>query len=104
MSNSLDGKIVCWKLEAKFPKVDLAQVRDVEWSKKRATFAWDAIGAWGLKGLKENDINAVSINHHKQLLAVADNIGPVRLFNYPACHPNQAFEIVKGHSSHVLDA
>lgn len=63
MSNAVDGKIVCWKLEGKFPKVDLQTVRDVEWSKKRATFAWDAIATWGLKGLKENDINAVSISY-----------------------------------------
>jgi len=104
MSNAVDGKIVVWALESKFPKADLAQVRDVEWNKKRATFAWDVIGAWALKGLKETSINAVSVSHDKSLMAVADNLGRVRLFNYPACFPNQASVTIPGHCSHVLDA
>ena len=40
--------------------------------------------------MREDDINQLFLSPDKEIIAVADNVGPVRLFHYPAYNQGQA--------------
>jgi WD40 repeat protein len=100
MTNAIDGGVMCWQLvPGAFIKIDLANIRDLEWDRKSCVFSWDSLGIWSKcchdnknldQTLKEDDVNQVFLSPDKEILAVADNLGPVRLFNYPTYNQGQA--------------
>jgi hypothetical protein len=100
MTNSIDGDVMCWQLvPGAFIKIDLANIRDLEWDRKSCVFSWDSLGIWSKRchdnknldqTLKEDDVNQVFLSPDKEILAVADNLGPVRLFKYPTYNQGQA--------------
>lgn len=50
-------------------------------------------------------MNMVSISADKQLLAVAENLGRVKIFTYPAYLPRQNhLSLENGHANHVVGA
>ena len=52
--------------------------------------------------MKETDVNCVSVSEDKSLVASADNLGRVKVFQYPAYIPRQSFlSLEAGHVSHV---
>ena len=100
MTNAIDGGVMCWQLvPGAFIKIDLANIRDLEWDRKSCVFSWDTLGIWSKlcyynlyldQNLKEDDLNQVCLSPDKEILAVADNMGPVRLYHYPTYNQGQA--------------
>lgn len=93
MTNASDGTVLCWQLVVgAFNKVDLSQVRDAEWVARSSVYSWETMGIWSktlleyaiARGLRENDINSISISSDRQLIAVGDQQGPPRVYYYPA--------------------
>ena len=47
MTNAIDGSVMCWQLvPGAFIKIDLANIRDLEWDRKSCVFSWDTLGIW----------------------------------------------------------
>jgi hypothetical protein len=47
MTNAIDGGVMCWQLvPGAFIKIDLANIRDLEWERKSCVFSWDSLGIW----------------------------------------------------------
>jgi WD40 repeat protein len=102
MTNSIDGQILVWELmSGEFQRIDPARVKDIEWNNKSCIFSWDTIGAW-LPEMRESDMNSISVSHDKSYMAIADNLGRPRIFNYPAYMLKQAYSVLEGHTSNVI--
>ena len=47
MTNAVDGTVLCWQLvPGAFIKIDLKNVKDLEWDRKLCVFSWDVLGIW----------------------------------------------------------
>lgn len=73
MTNSVDGTVLCWQLvPGAFIKIELQNVRDLEWDRKACVFSWDTLGVWSKilfeinafidSSMKETDINQISLS------------------------------------------
>ena len=52
--------------------------------------------------MKETDLNTLSISQDKQVIAVGDNLGRIRVLNYPAFNLGQAsLKLDVGHTNGV---
>ncbi|KAG5192222.1 WD40-repeat-containing domain protein, partial [Tribonema minus] len=76
-----------------------ASLRDTRWATCTCTLGWPVQGIWP-PCADGTDINAVDRSHGGTLLATADDMGKVKLFQYP-CVKSAEFLPYGGHSSHV---
>jgi WD40 repeat protein len=52
--------------------------------------------------MKETDLNTLSVSADKQVIAVGDSLGRVRILNYPAFNIGQAsLKLESGHANGV---
>ena len=52
--------------------------------------------------MRETDVNSISISHDKQVVAVGDKLGRVRVFYYPAFYQKQSsLKLENGHVNGV---
>jgi WD40 repeat protein len=52
--------------------------------------------------MRESDLNSLSVSQDKQFVAIADNLGRPRIYNYPAYMAKQAYSVLEGHTSNVI--
>lgn len=63
-----------------------SSLRDVEWHTQSCVISFETIGIWP-EGADGTDVNVVSRNLEKTLIATGDDFGKVKLFSYPASKP-----------------
>ena len=80
--------------------MDGVKVKDVKWDKRSCIYAWDTIGIW-LPEFKETDITSISLSQDEKLIAVGDNLGKVRVLQYPSFVPRSSALYLDGHANHV---
>ena len=61
-------------------------LRDTEWSTWTSPLGWPVQGIWPADA-DGATVNAVDRSHNKRLLAVADDFGDIRVYNYPCTDP-----------------
>jgi len=101
-TDSRDYQILFWNVaEAKRIERQI-EIMDTKWFKWQCKLGWPVQGIWD--GSDEGyDINNVDVNPSNTLIAVADDLGYVRLYQYPALALGMKHKASIGHSSHVTD-
>jgi len=79
-----------------------SSVKNVEWSTWTCTLGWPVQGIW-TEDTEGSDVNAAHRSNSKELVATADELGHVRVFNYPSIEKGGAWVEGVGHSSHVTN-
>ena len=77
-----------------------SRLRDVRWRTWNCTLGWASQGLW-TKALDGMEIASVDRSESEKLLAVGDEFGRVRLYNYPCIDTSAVFKQYRGHSSHI---
>ncbi|GMH46698.1 hypothetical protein TrVE_jg371 [Triparma verrucosa] len=77
-----------------------SSMKDVEWD------TWSCILGWPVQEIWEGnmdgtDVNAVSVRGDKKYMALSDDFGQVRVYNYPVVTKGAKYVVGVGHSSHV---
>ncbi|CAG0886575.1 unnamed protein product [Darwinula stevensoni] len=101
-STSGDYEILFWNATTCRQITQPSTLRDEEWSTQTCTLGFSVLGIWQ-EGLDGTDINACDRSHGKNLLAVGDDFGKVRLYSYPSHFLKSMSHVFGGHSSHVTD-
>jgi microtubule-associated protein-like 6 len=77
-------------------------LRDVEWDSWTCPLGWPVQGIWPSRP-DGTEYNAVDRAHNHPLIATADELGRVKLFNYPCIVKGDGSDDYLGHSSHVTN-
>jgi len=80
-----------------------SSVKNVEWESWTCPLGWPVQGIWQEEDEGGANINSVHRSNSKDLVAAADELGRVRLYNYPCLESGAAFVEGRGHSSHVTN-
>ena len=79
-----------------------SKLRDAAWATWTCTLGWPVQGIWPAFA-DGTDVNSVDRSHSGALLALGDDNGNVKLFNYPVVAPRASAVSFEGHSSHVTN-
>ena len=79
-----------------------SKLKNTEFSNETCTLGWGVQGIWP-EAADGTDVNAVCKSGDGKLLAPADDLGAVKVFNYPCVSKGNGFIAGKGHSSHVTN-
>lgn len=63
-------------------------------------FGWPVQGAWARDG-SGVEVNTVDRSPARDLIAVGDEAGAVRLYKYPSYEAAASCKVYRGHSAHV---
>merc|ERR1712100_755682 len=78
-----------------------SSVKNVEWASWTCPLGWPVQGIWQEEDEGGANINSVHRSNSKDLVAAADELGRVKMYNYPCLESGAAFVEGRGHSSHV---
>jgi microtubule-associated protein-like 6 len=78
------------------------KLRNTEWATWTCVLGWPVQYIWPAFA-DGTDINSVDRSPSGRFLALADDSGKVKLFNYPVVTPSAASKSFDGHSSHVTN-
>ena len=79
-----------------------SKLKDAEWATWTCVLGWPVQGIWPAFA-DGTDINAVDRSPSKRFLALSDDNGKIKVFNYPVVTPGATFKSFDGHSSHVTN-
>jgi microtubule-associated protein-like 6 len=79
-----------------------AALKNADWETWTCVLGWPVQGIWP-EALDGTDINAVDCSHKRDVLAVADDFGRIKLYRYPCVLKGAADTCYRGHSSHVTN-
>ncbi|KAK9876491.1 hypothetical protein WA026_013867 [Henosepilachna vigintioctopunctata] len=99
-SNSADFELLFWNAGTCRQITQSANLKDVEWSTNNCTLTFNTIGVWS-ENSDGVDANCCDRSNDKELLATGDDLGRVKLYNYPACQPKSICHTYGYHSSLV---
>ncbi|KAL3266954.1 hypothetical protein HHI36_011104 [Cryptolaemus montrouzieri] len=99
-SNSADYEIICWNTSTCRPIVQTIYLRDAEWATNSCTVTFNTIGIWP-ENAEGIDANSCDRSHNQDILATGDDLGRVKLYNYPVNQPKSLCHTCAGHTSHV---
>jgi microtubule-associated protein-like 6 len=77
-----------------------AELRDVDWANLSCTMGWAVQGAWPPYE-DGTDVTAISRARGRQVLAVGDSFGRVKLYQYPCCELGAGAKTYRSHSGSV---
>lgn len=75
--------------------------RDRDWHTWTCRLGFPVLGIWS-ESADGSDVNAVDRDPKRELLAVADDFGKVRLFGWPCAVSGAGSRVYAGHSAHVV--
>ncbi|CAK0836884.1 unnamed protein product [Prorocentrum cordatum] len=104
MTNSRDTQILVWRSRDGTRQKQSSAFRDTRWQEPwTGVLGWPVIGIWGDPEYDQTDINSACQAYppHDNLLAIGDDMGRVKLFNFPSPYLNAACLEYGGHASHV---
>lgn len=99
MSDSRDYEILFWNAESGSPIMQEMDVIDAQFPNWRCFLGWPVEGIWADT---ETGTDLHRVSQTGDLLAVGDDYGKVRLYQYPVLGKAQRKDC-NGHSSHVMD-
>ena len=103
MSNSKDCQMLYWEVASGARINKTSMLRDVQWAQWKAVLGWPVMGIWD-PGYDQTDVNAVCQSHKGDVMALGDDYGQVKLFQFPSPTINTAgCAAYKGHSAHVTN-
>jgi len=76
------------------------QTRDCQWVGQSCILGWAVAGVFD-PSQDGTDVNIVSVNSDRSVIATGDDYGYVNLFRYPANESGNDRKIFKGHAAHV---
>lgn len=99
------GNLFFWRMDGT-RVASAAAVRDVWWATFTCPFGWSVQGIWPVDEAANYlcDFTAVARSRSFEVvpvLAVADNRGQVRIYNYPCASPGAADKCYSGHSQTI---
>jgi WD40 repeat protein len=77
-----------------------SKTRDVDWATFSLPFGWPVQGAWTSDG-GGIEVNTVDRSPARNIIAVGDEAGEVRLYRYPSSTTDAPCRVYRGHSAHV---
>lgn len=77
-----------------------SSMKDVEWDTWTCILGWPVQEIWE-GNMDGTDVNAVSVRGDKKYMALSDDFGQVRVYNYPVVTKGAKYVTGQGHSSHV---
>eukprot|EP00761_Pharyngomonas_kirbyi_P012382 gb/GECH01012409.1/.p1 GENE.gb/GECH01012409.1/~~gb/GECH01012409.1/.p1 ORF type:complete len:639 (+),score=155.43 gb/GECH01012409.1/:1-1917(+) len=95
-------ELLYWDTESKEQIVESEEMKNVDWATRTCVLGWGVRGMW-TPDMDGTDINACCVNYELELLAAMDDLGNVRLLNYPTLTEEAPCEKYIGHCSHVTN-
>ncbi|CAG0917732.1 unnamed protein product [Notodromas monacha] len=99
-TTSGDYELLYWNASVCRQIPQSSQLRDVAWATQTCVLGSSVLGIWPT-GADGTDVNACSRSRSKDLLAVGDDFGRVRLLSHPTSSVKASANVGLGHSSHV---
>ena len=93
-------RAVCFHVSGEQDTHGATLYRDEPWATWTSTLGWPVQGIW-YKFSKGSDINTCARDPEGTLLAVGDDRGRIRLFNYPCYTKAAESKTFRGHASHL---
>lgn len=100
-SLSTDYEHIVWEIGGfqREEKQDI--IRDIGWSTRNVMLGFDVAGAWPSQPDDGNLINSSDLSWSREVFAVGDELGYIRLFRFPCSQPGAHFHQWRGHSCPV---
>jgi microtubule-associated protein-like 1/2 len=99
-SNSLELELLFWEIPSCTQVTKASDLSDQDWATLELPMAWPTSGVWK-PGMNARDINTVSRNRGRTLLASGNDFSELELYTYPCYGDNAPAKKYFGHSSHV---
>jgi len=108
MMKSTDGnpELLYWNTQNGSQITSAAQMKDVDWATYSTIVGWPVQGIFRklegqVKQMDMTDVNMVSIDKDRTLIALGDDYGQVAMYKYPCTKATDKGDYYNGHSSHV---
>ena len=95
-SNSTSGELCYWNIKGE--EQTAKSQKDVHWETQTCTFSWAVKEAHSVYNDGVN-LNACACSNSGEQVACVDNIGRIRIYNYPINSMAQKFLTFRGHSA-----
>lgn len=100
-SLSRDYEHIVWEIGGFQREETQDVIRDIDWSTRNVMLGYDVAGAWPSQPDDGNLINSSDLSRSREVFAVGDELGYIRLFRFPCSQPGAHFHQWRGHSCPV---
>jgi len=100
-SLSTDYEHIVWEIGGFQREESQDVIRDIDWSTRNVMLGYDVAGAWPSQPDDGNLINSSDLSWSRDVFAVGDELGYIRLFRFPCSQPGAHYHQWRGHSCPV---
>ncbi|XP_058970636.2 77 kDa echinoderm microtubule-associated protein [Pocillopora verrucosa] len=100
-SLSVDYEHIVWEIGGFLREESQDVIRDIDWSTRNVMLGYDVAGVWPSQPDDGNLVNSSDLSWSRDIFAVGDELGYIRLFRFPCSQPGAHYHQWRGHSCPV---